>query len=65
MSTKVQEGLEDVLLAVMSSSRSGVVTKCVHLCVRVSIPFFLLVSFESIVHLACHKTSKYVKGTPW
>ena len=33
-------------LAAMSSSRSDVVTNCV----RVSVPFFLLVSLESVVH---------------
>ena len=35
-------------LAAMSSSRSDVVTKCVRLCVRVSL-FFLLVSLKFLV----------------
>ena len=33
-------------------------------CFRSSL-FFLLVSFESIGHLECHKVSKCVKGPQW
>ena len=40
-------------LAAMSSSRSGVVTKCVHSFVRSSLFLFLLVSLEFYLVLKC------------
>ena len=52
-------------LAATSSSRSDVVTQSVHLFVRLSVPFFSLVSLKSVAHLKCYKALKSVKGIHW
>ena len=49
--------------AAMSSSRSDVINQFARPFMFSCVPFFLLVSLESVVYLNCHKASKSVKGT--